>query len=284
MRRAAPCPGCSRHSSRSPRREPEIGASSRSASRPSRPRHGSVPAIRSSWPSGPGPGSRAAIPRERARRPRTPSRCRPTASGLRGPCWPAQPGSKVTPNRPSAPPIGHAPSLLPKPAVSSRTCCPRPGVAPDRPDSRAIDAARRQCHTGAPGRDPTFLLTIRARLRSMGTLRWGPGRAPVFLTAKECAVRRPIEVATVLLALLGAAAGNVYGQGVGQAAPEQFVLSGVVVFDGGGGLAWLQEPTLTQNRVIALRPGESIGSYRLEKIRGDRVEVAGPGGTVLVPL
>jgi hypothetical protein len=97
-------------------------------------------------------------------------------------------------------------------------------------------------------------------------------------------VRRPIEVATVLLALLGAAAGNAYGQGVGQAAPEQFVLSGVVVFDGGGGLAWLQEPTLTQNRVIALRPGESIGSYRLEKIRDDRVELAGPGGTVLVPL
>jgi len=118
----------------------------------------------------------------------------------------------------------------------------------------------------------------------MGTLRWGTGGAPVFLTAKECAVRRPIEVATVLLALLGAAAGNVYGQGVAQPAAEQFVLSGVLVFDGGGGLAWLQEPGLTQNRVIALRPGESIGSYRLERILDDRVELRGPGGTVLVPL
>ena len=114
----------------------------------------------------------------------------------------------------------------------------------------------------------------------MGTLWLGPGRAAVFLTAKEYAVRRPIEVATMLGALLGAAAGNAYGQ----TAAERFVLSGVVVFDGGGGVAWLHEPTLTQSRVIALRPGESIGSYRLEKILDDRVELKGPGGTVLVPL
>ena len=118
----------------------------------------------------------------------------------------------------------------------------------------------------------------------MGTLRLGPGRAAVFLTAKECAVRRPIEVATMLVALLGAAAGNAYGQTAGQPVAERFVLSGVVVFDGGGGVAWLHEPTLTQSRVIALRPGESIGSYRLEKILDDRVELKGPGGTVLVPL
>src|SRR5437870_1001721 len=144
--------------------------------------------------------------------------------------------------------------LLPKPAPSERTCCPRPGPARDRPDRRAIDTAVALRHTGAPGLDPTFLLTIRARLRSMGTLWLGPGRAAVFLTAKEYAVRRPIEVATMLGALLGAAAGNAYGQ----TAAERFVLSGVVVFDGGGGVAWLHEPTLTQSRVIALRPGESI--------------------------
>lgn len=66
-------------------------------------------------------------------------------------------------------------------------------------------------------------------------------------------------------------------------AGPQFMLTGVVVVDGGG-RAWLQEPKLTQNQTVALRPGESIGPYRLTKVFEDRVEMAGPTGTLVVPL
>ena len=63
----------------------------------------------------------------------------------------------------------------------------------------------------------------------------------------------------------------------------QFTLSGVVVVEGGG-RAWLQEPVLTQNEIVAVRPGENIGPYRLTKILEDRVELAGPSGTFSVRL
>jgi hypothetical protein len=66
-------------------------------------------------------------------------------------------------------------------------------------------------------------------------------------------------------------------------AGPQFTLTGVVVVEGGG-RAWLQEPQLTQNQSVALRPGESLGPYRLTKIFEDRVELAGPAGTLTVPL
>jgi uncharacterized membrane protein YgcG len=67
-------------------------------------------------------------------------------------------------------------------------------------------------------------------------------------------------------------------------AAEKFVLSGVIVFEGGKGLAWIQEPTLTGNQVIPLRPGDTLGPYRLSKVLEDRVELDGPAGTVLVPV
>ena len=63
----------------------------------------------------------------------------------------------------------------------------------------------------------------------------------------------------------------------------RFTLSGVVVVEGGG-RAWLQEPQLTQNQPVAIRPGESIGPYRLTKILEDRVELVGPAGTISVLL
>ena len=70
-----------------------------------------------------------------------------------------------------------------------------------------------------------------------------------------------------------------------EAADARFVLTGVVFVDGGdGGRAWLQEPTLTQNQVVTLRPGESIGPYRLTSIHEDRVEFQGPTGKLVVPL
>lgn len=68
-----------------------------------------------------------------------------------------------------------------------------------------------------------------------------------------------------------------------QSVTPRFTLSGVVVVEGGG-RAWLQEPSLTMNQIVALRPGESIGPYRLTKILDDRVELAGPQGTFVVLL
>ena len=63
----------------------------------------------------------------------------------------------------------------------------------------------------------------------------------------------------------------------------RFTLTGVVVVDGGG-RAWLQEPQFTQNQPVAMRPGETIGPYRLTKILEDRVELVGPAGTISVLL
>jgi hypothetical protein len=63
----------------------------------------------------------------------------------------------------------------------------------------------------------------------------------------------------------------------------RFILSGIVVVDGGG-RAWLQEPQLTQNQTVAVRVGETIGPYRLTKVLDDRIELAGPNGTLSVLL
>ena len=71
--------------------------------------------------------------------------------------------------------------------------------------------------------------------------------------------------------------------GAADAQTPRFTLSGLVVVEGGG-RAWLQEPLLTQNEPVALRPGESIGPYRLTKIYEDRVEMMGPGGSFSVML
>jgi hypothetical protein len=77
-------------------------------------------------------------------------------------------------------------------------------------------------------------------------------------------------------------AGAAYAQSVAAAGPR-FTLSGVVVVEGGG-RAWLQEPSLTKDQIVAIRPGESIGPYRLTKILDDRVELVGPEGTFAVLL
>ena len=89
-------------------------------------------------------------------------------------------------------------------------------------------------------------------------------------------------VALVLVALIVTTAGS--GLAQGNAAAERFVLSGVMLFEGEPGLAWLQEPSLTGDRVVAVRPGESVGPYRLTRILDDRVELEGPSGRVLVPI
>jgi hypothetical protein len=83
---------------------------------------------------------------------------------------------------------------------------------------------------------------------------------------------RVIVVAGTLLA--GMSAAN---------ADAQFSLSGVVVVEGQS-RGWLQESSLTQNRIVVVRVGESIGPYRVTKILEDRVELEGPTGTLVVRL
>ena len=75
------------------------------------------------------------------------------------------------------------------------------------------------------------------------------------------------------------ASGTAYAQ-----SGEKFVLSGLIYIEGDRGLAWLQEPTYTNDKIIVARVGDSIGPYRLTKILDDQIELEGPGGKVAVPL
>ena len=95
--------------------------------------------------------------------------------------------------------------------------------------------------------------------------------------------RRLMLIAATWAALVGAGASLVDAQSMTPVG-TQFMLTGVVFVEGGAGRAWLQEPTLTQNQVVSVRPGESIGPYRLKKILEDRVELEGPTGTFSVLL
>jgi hypothetical protein len=90
-------------------------------------------------------------------------------------------------------------------------------------------------------------------------------------------MKRILTVVAWAVVAIAAAAGAVDAQ------TPNFTLSGLVVVEGGG-RAWLQEPVLTQNQPVALRPGESIGPYRLTKVFEDRVELVGPNGTFSVML
>ena len=86
-------------------------------------------------------------------------------------------------------------------------------------------------------------------------------------------------LALIVWAALAVAAAS----GTADAQVPQFMLTGVVVVEGGG-RAWLHEPVLTQGQPVALRPGESIGPYRLTQILEDRVELVGPSGPTWVML
>ena len=93
-----------------------------------------------------------------------------------------------------------------------------------------------------------------------------------------------ITVVAVICALVGAMASGVLAQGNHEQTAERFVLTGVMFLGGGSGVAWLQEPSFTGDRPVALRAGDRIGSYRLTRVLEDRVELEGPKGSVLVPL
>lgn len=90
---------------------------------------------------------------------------------------------------------------------------------------------------------------------------------------------------SMLITVMWLGVGVLAGSGHAQiAAEERFVLSGVVFVEGGKGVAWLQEPTFTRNQIVSVRPGDSVGPYRVTRILQDQIELAGPAGTVTVPL
>ena len=95
--------------------------------------------------------------------------------------------------------------------------------------------------------------------------------------------RRLILIAATWAAVVGLVAGSAHAQAP-TAPGGQFVLVGVVLLEGGSGLAWVQEPNFTNNKVVTVRLGDSVGPYRVTKILTHQVELTGPGGTVSVPL
>lgn len=67
--------------------------------------------------------------------------------------------------------------------------------------------------------------------------------------------------------------------------PPKFVLSGVVIQeDRDTALALLQEPEITQNKVMPINRGEQVGSYRLTEVQPDRVVLRSPTDTLTVLL
>jgi len=81
---------------------------------------------------------------------------------------------------------------------------------------------------------------------------------------------------TAVVAVLSASVGAASAQAPTR---EQFVVTGLVVVDGGEGSAWLQEPTLTENRIVRVHRGDRVGPWRVRRILADRVEFEGPDGS-----
>ena len=90
-------------------------------------------------------------------------------------------------------------------------------------------------------------------------------------------------ISSVLLMLLGGTGAGVSAQS-GTPGGERFVLTGLVVWSGNEGVAWLQEPDLTRNELVTLRIGESVGPWKLTRFLDNGVEMEGPAGKVIVPL
>ena len=95
--------------------------------------------------------------------------------------------------------------------------------------------------------------------------------------------RRLILIAATWAAVVGLVAGSAHAQ---SPTPPggQFVLVGVVLLEGGRGLAFVQDPNFTNNKIVTVRLGDSVGPYRVTKILTHQVELTGPGGTVSIPL
>jgi hypothetical protein len=94
---------------------------------------------------------------------------------------------------------------------------------------------------------------------------------------------RVLVIAGMWAAVVGLVAGSAQAQSPTQPG-GQFVLVGVVLLEGGRGLAWVQEPNFTNNKVVTVRLGDSVGPYRVTKILTHQVELTGPAGSVSIPL
>jgi hypothetical protein len=95
--------------------------------------------------------------------------------------------------------------------------------------------------------------------------------------------RRLILIAATWAAVVGLVAGSAHAQ---SPTPPggQIVLVGVVLLEGERGLAFVQDPNFTDNKVVTVRLGDSVGPYRVTKILTHKVELTGPGGAVSIPL
>jgi hypothetical protein len=101
---------------------------------------------------------------------------------------------------------------------------------------------------------------------------------------KENAVRtRLILMSATWAAVVGLVVGSAHAQAPTQPG-GQFSLIGVVMLEGGRDLAFIQEPSLKDNKVVIVRLGDNVGPYRVTKILTHQVELTGPGGVVVIPL
>lgn len=94
---------------------------------------------------------------------------------------------------------------------------------------------------------------------------------------------RMILTAATWAAVLVLLAGNARAQSP-TSPGGQLLVVGVVLLEDGRGLAWVQDPTFTNNKIVTVRLGDSVGPYRVTKILTNKVELTGPGGTLSIPL
>jgi len=118
-------------------------------------------------------------------------------------------------------------------------------------------------------RGPYDSYTVRRRMPSTG----------------EGDAARRLDTVSKRLRVIVATGVTLAAMSVASADAQQFSMTGVVVVEGQGqSRVWLQEPSLTQNRIVVVRVGDSVGPYRVTKILEDRVELEGPGGALVVRL
>jgi hypothetical protein len=65
--------------------------------------------------------------------------------------------------------------------------------------------------------------------------------------------------------------------------PEGLVLTGVVIA-GEKALGFVQDPKLTDNKIVAVRKGDTLGPYTVTAIESDRMNLEGPNGPVTIRL
>jgi hypothetical protein len=93
-----------------------------------------------------------------------------------------------------------------------------------------------------------------------------------------------IAIISLLLLILCGVPGEGIAEQPGAPGAERFVLTGLVVWSGEEGMAWVQEPDLTRNEIVAVRIGESVGPWKLTRFLDNGIEMDGPSGKVLIPL